>query len=377
MSTGQVTNHVEMIPFLQIRPNLLLYYQLPETSFRRSKLKNLLNRKQGQQPHHGNISNLKDSKTYSGQMTKGSVKRLRKAINTLVAIADYKEATNFKTGKKYRFKTNFITLTLPTPQANRTDKQIKKEVLDVWLKSAKRRFKLKSYVWRAEKQKNGNLHFHITTDTYIPFDQLRDSWNDRLERLNFITEFESKHGHRHPNSTDVHATYKVKDLASYMVKYMTKDNDDGLQVDGKLWDCSENLKAKIRCEKIVDSQTFEWLESIREKYPNQLKKMDQCALLWLTEKQFNQHVTGEYNEMYNTWKDQIKNYVKPSIQRRKELTKPKQRQPLKRTTQQLTLNLPRYSIITTNTTNDNKSSNSQKRKRTGVPPEPPPCNSTG
>lgn len=339
MGTTQKAGYVEMIPYLQIRPNLLLYYQLPETCFRRKKLSNLLNRKTGDTPENSNLSNLKDAKTYSGQMTDGSIKRLRKAINTLAAIATEKEAQNFKTGKYFKFKLNFITLTLPAEQGDISDKEIKKQVLDVWLKMARRRFKLKNYIWRAEKQKNGNIHFHITSDCYIPFDQLRDTWNDRLERLGFISKFESKHGHRNPNSTDVHATYKIKDLANYLVKYMTKEGSEYQVINGKLWDCSENLKTKLRCETVVDSDTFEWLETIREKYPDQLKKMDQCSLLWLNSSQFKKHVTGQFLGMYNEWIERIRNYVKPSIKRKKLLQQPNNRQPLKRLNPQLELNL--------------------------------------
>jgi len=138
---------------------------------------------------------------YEGLLNLSSIKRLKRAIDLIIAISKEKEATNFKTGQLFKFKVNFITLTLPAMQGSITDKEIKRECLDVWLKSAKRVFKLNSYVWRAERQKNGNLHFHLITDCYMPFDQLRDSWNNRLERLGFITAFEKSHGHRHPNQS--------------------------------------------------------------------------------------------------------------------------------------------------------------------------------
>ena len=272
-------------------------------------------------------------------MTDGSIKRLRKAINTLCAIAKPKEALNFKTGKYFKFRLNFITLTLPCPQGEVSDKELKKQVLDVWLKAAKRRFKLKSYIWKAERQKNGNLHFHITSDCYIPWDQLRDTWNARLERLGYISTFEKKHGHRNPNSTDVHATYKIRNLANYLVKYMTKEGQPGEEIEGKVWDCSENLKLKDRCEMVVDNQVFNWLESVREKYPDQLKKMDQCSLLWLKEDQFEKELVGEFLDAYNKWKERIRNYVKPKPERKMKLPEDKSRKMYKQVGDQLTINL--------------------------------------
>lgn len=316
---------VEMIPYMQIRPNLILTYELPESPFRRTKLEKLAERKGTSTGEESPLQNLKGKAAYSGDMTESSIKRLRKVVNTLYAIAENKQAVNFKTGKYFTFKLNFITLTLPSPQGKVTDKELKKEVLDVWIKAAKRKFKLRSYVWKAERQKNGNLHFHLTTDTYIPFDQLRDSWNQRLERLGFISEFERKHGHRNPNSTDVHATYKVKNLAGYLVKYMTKKNGEGDIIEGKVWDCSENLKQKERCEFVIDSEIAEWLEAVRRLYPEQIKKMDNCTLCWLRENEFQEVLIGVFRIEYNKYLDRIRNFV-----RTPRLKKKVDRQPVKR-----------------------------------------------
>lgn len=247
------------------------------------------------------------SQAYDGFLNFNSIKRLKRAIELLIAIAKNKEAVNFKTNTTFKFKVNFVTLTLPAPQGNITDKQLKKEVLDVWFKAAKRRFDLKSYVWRAERQKNGNLHFHIISDCYMKFDTLRDSWNDRLEKLGFITAFEKTHGHRHPNSTDVHSIKKVRDLAAYMVKYMCKLNKKEQRIEGKVWDCSTNLKKKGNLEFVIDSDTGQMIDDAIELHKCKFKKTDNCTLVFYSEQQFEKAITGVYRKHFEEWLNTIRN----------------------------------------------------------------------
>lgn len=287
---------ITVIPVVQIRPSMLLIYNRVEGFIRSS--------------NHSNFTPLHDiteEKTYAGQLNQNSIKRLKRAITLLVAISRDKTATNFKQNKDFKFKLNFITLTLPGPQGNRSDKQIKKEVLDVWFKAAKRLFRLTNYVWRAERQKNKNIHFHIISDVYVPYDQLRDSWNQRLNRMQFIDEFEAKHGHRHPNSTDVHAIKSVKDLAKYMVKYMTKREQQGDVIEGKVWDCSSNLKTKKFVEFVIDSSTEQMIEDAINVHAAKFSIKEQCSFVYLDGKLFDKVVTGRYAAAYSEWIQNIRN----------------------------------------------------------------------
>ena len=88
---------------------------------------------------------------YSGSICEHSRKRLRKSINLLVAQSEWKTAVHFKSNSTFKFKVNFVTLTLPAPQGDVSDKYLKTKCLDPWIKTMRRRHKLKSYVWRAER----------------------------------------------------------------------------------------------------------------------------------------------------------------------------------------------------------------------------------
>lgn len=200
--------------------------------------------------------------TYTGKISNYSRKRLKRAIELIVAIARDKESKAFKTGKTYNFKLNFITFTLPAPQGANTDKEIKR-YLDNWIKRAKRKHKLRSYVWRAEVQGNGNIHFHMITDTYIRWDHIRNDWNSCLQPSGLIDAFKTKHGHSNPNSTDVHAIKNIKNLSAYFVKYMSKDHKEGeRKLEGKIWDCSKNLKTKENVNYEVGARELEVFQRV-------------------------------------------------------------------------------------------------------------------
>jgi hypothetical protein len=175
------------------------------------------------------------------------MKRLRNAILLMIDQAEEKTAINFKTKKPFTYKIAFVTLTLPASQGDISDRDIHKKCFELWVKRMKRRFGLRSYIWRRERQKNGNIHYHIIIDVWIDHANIRSHWNACIEKLGFVSRFHKKHSHADPNSTDVHSIRKVKNLAAYMVKYLTKQAKQDQKIEGKLWDCSPNLKTKERC----------------------------------------------------------------------------------------------------------------------------------
>jgi hypothetical protein len=104
----------------------------------------------------------------------------------------------------------------------------------------KRKWGLTNYIWRAEKQKNGNIHFHILSDKFIPYTELRESWNRIVEKLGYVTRFRDKNGMKKPNSTDIHSLNKVKNISNYILKYMVK-NENSICNDGRIWATSTTL----------------------------------------------------------------------------------------------------------------------------------------
>lgn len=191
--------------------------------------------------------------TYQGEITEHSRRRLSKAIQLLADITEPHYVYNEITNKRQKFLLAFWTLTLSAPQYFISDSQIKKQLLEPFLRKMRAKG-LKNYIWKAELQQNGNIHFHLLTDFFMEYYRIRDMWNNCQSQLGFISDFERRHGHRDPNSTDVKAVNNIKNLAAYLSKYMLKPTKKSqqqklapvidLQRKGKVWDCSLNLKLK-------------------------------------------------------------------------------------------------------------------------------------
>ena len=225
----------------------------------------------------------------------------------LAACAKWKDAIDFKSGNKYRFKLNFITLTLPAEQGNLTDYQVKSKILDPFLKRCTRKFGLTSYVWRAEYQENGNIHFHLMTDCFIHYKSIRHNWNECCARYGLIDKFEKIHGHRNPNSTDVHAVRKPWELARYIAKYMTKMKEDEKPMKGRCWSASRN----IMTAKFLKFEMTKELEGIWEKasrlFPEDRIDQDFSSYIFLSA--FSQKVLlpVELRAQLEQWKENVLN----------------------------------------------------------------------
>lgn len=210
-------------------------------------------------------------------------KRIRKAINWLTFLSSKRRIKRGAGKFLPNFQISFITLTLPSKQMH-SHKEIKSKCLNHFLVIAREKWGVKNYVWKAEIQVNGNIHFHITTDQYIPYMAIRREWNNCVSKLGYVSryrdtfknmsfqeyqearrlggetdvnkirkayQFGKRSDWSNPNSTDVHSVKHVKKLAAYMAKYLTKpvaqEGATGLLADsasslsGRLWYCSQSL----------------------------------------------------------------------------------------------------------------------------------------
>ena len=168
-------------------------------------------RRKSDKPFNPYLRNL------SNNFSKRSYKRLKLAIDTLIDTAKFKTVFVSSTQKYFRYKVNFITLTLPSLQIH-SDDFIVKQILTPFLHAWRNRRPGLLYVWKAETQDNGNIHFHITSNSFYHYKKLREHWNRYLNRLGYVDRATTKN----PNSTDVHSVSKIKNLSSYLASYLTK-----------------------------------------------------------------------------------------------------------------------------------------------------------
>jgi hypothetical protein len=222
-----------------------------------------------------NEQNLKENQ-HEGSLSRKATRRLTNAVNWLVASAKKQYVYDKSSNKRYSFKVNFVTLTLPSIDHGITDHQFKSVLLHNFINTCRYKFNMKNFIWKVEAQENGNIHAHFTTDTFIHWKDLRRVWNRILIKHGAMKDYTDKHKNMSfdeycttynydntrdinslkkaydygtstnwsdPNSTDIHAVWAVKDLAAYLAKYMGKAEDDRRTIQGRLWGCSYNLSA--------------------------------------------------------------------------------------------------------------------------------------
>jgi hypothetical protein len=177
---------------------------------------------------------------YSGLFSIGAKKRIGRAIDLLIQIAKPTYGLNEVTGRKQKHTLSFITLTIHNARllTAKTGYDLVMKHFLQWLRRTK---KATSYVWKAEFQNNGQLHYHITTPAWIHYQEIKDKWNNLLRSAGLLDTYQEKFGHWNANSTDIHEVRNIDNLAGYLKKEFCKQIQNQ-QTEGKLWDCSINLK---------------------------------------------------------------------------------------------------------------------------------------
>jgi len=238
----------------------------------------------------------------SDQFSKTSQKKLKNYIDWFVEQSKMKRVTNLKTKKDKFYKLNLITLTLPFEQFH-SDQEIKNKLLNQFLVEAKKRWFMHNYIWRAEKQKNGNIHFHIVSDVFVPWQECRQVWNRICDKLDLVKMYTArmkerfelgfnvtpeelekysihvlksryksgkKTGWSDPNSVDVHSLYNINNVGAYLTKYLTKKEEINLEqfvatagAPSEIVDLLEKQKAEYLSKKSVTGRNWFVSDNIR------------------------------------------------------------------------------------------------------------------
>jgi hypothetical protein len=298
----------------------------------------------------------------SGVMTKSAKRRVKKYLdlwfNSIFAVT--RAAKNPR--RSYARFLTFVTLTLPSEQAH-DDKFIKRNILTPFLATLQRLYNVNEYLWKAELQNNGNIHFHVLIDQYIHWAELRSRWNYTLQPYGYISNYTEKrlleapleidfltklprhdtinciHAHinsltnslinrseisdsqkacierfsgylrkikenlnvqdiinriqsdwqsgfQNPNSTDIHAPHKIRNLCAYVTKYVCKKetkritrpaacgspSNEIATIQGRVWGCSDGLRTLTNFLTTECPRTKQFLTYCRSK--NLLRHFD-------------------------------------------------------------------------------------------------------
>ena len=224
------------------------------------------------------------SETYSGRVTIGMRRNLSRCLDLLLSSAKLKYVIEPSTGRRFTFRINFVTLTLSDPTTELTDKFIKKHLLDPFLRRMVYRHRLVSFVWKAERQKNGALHFHIVTDTWLPFKSVQDNWNDIQNKHGLLDAYRAKYKRESPHSTEVKAVHRNKEAKAYLAKYLGKAGDEKAKISGRLWGASFNLKRAKYPVTEIDTATSNMIDAYCRKNPDTLLAKDYFSFIKMPDK---------------------------------------------------------------------------------------------
>lgn len=252
---------------IQVRNKCIVHWFQPEYDGSKARFKRTYLHK-----------NFKESKTYTGMITSGTVKRIRTAVDLLLQISKARKVTNPYNKKVITHRLSFITLTIPDTNTNYTPSQGHKKLLKPFLRYMREKELMNTYVWKAEFQERGQLHYHITTPSVIDLRLIRKYWNGLLIKNNMLNEFYEKYNHYDPNSTDIHQVHKLQDIQSYLIKYLTKGTQNQTVTTGKIWDCSENLKGKKHISFEMNKHNMIQVLKHADTGKLQVKELEHCAI---------------------------------------------------------------------------------------------------
>ena len=283
---------IDLPPFLII-PSLTLHSDELYTYGRIEWIRDI------RKSHKNSLNNLKNNQT-KGNLSHKSKLKVERAFKLMLCHASKKVAYNYKTKSKFKFKLNFITLTLPSEQSE-TDIEFKHEYLNHFLTIAKKKWSLKNYIWKAEKQANGNIHIHIVSDVFIPWLELRNTWNRILSKHNYIDNFSRKWKHECPNSTDIHAISDYNESMEYMNKYLKKDSK-GSTIKGNIWRCSTTLSNNQGAKAEISMELNNELERLRHKKDVKIINGDYFSGMYFDNSIIKQK---DFPYLYKLWSDYV------------------------------------------------------------------------
>jgi uncharacterized protein YfkK (UPF0435 family) len=295
-------NQYQFIPTFSLTPNKIVSFN---TVFRYSdRLKEYQHISKTRQSNYTIIDGklIKETikrSSHNLKISDNAYRTLQNKINWLYYLATPKKVKTYHNALIFNFKINFITLTLPSKQLKCTS-ETTNELLNQFITEIRAKFNVVNYVWRLEFQKNGNVHYHIVTDTYIDFFHLRSIWNRIIAKHGYIKAYQDKMNgltlldyHKlynynnkvtfkenslryakgvqcqwtKPPTVDVKSVISNKAISSYISKYFSKDNNNNIimnELDNdsntknmRLWFCSRSLSKLKTVSEYTEAYKFD------------------------------------------------------------------------------------------------------------------------
>lgn len=289
-----------------IQPTYISKYVRKRKSSRYATLKT--NNPYGDNQKTKKQQNLNKGFKQNINLSKTSIKKIINACQWLEFIAKRKTYKT-KNGKTIKYKIQFITLTLSSKQIH-TDGEIVKECLGNFLNECRNNYEMNNYIWRAERQKNGNIHFHIITDCGLNYWRLLRIWNRAQNKLGYIDRFKEENPNsEYANSVDTKKIFNTGKVERYVTKYLTKPSIKDTE-ESKI----ENEFKKLNCRNYSMSYSLSRFKEFRKEVNELANLTYQHARLVSKEvnKEFCSYIPIDINRIAGLWKfitNEIKRYL--------------------------------------------------------------------
>lgn len=208
-------------------------------------------------------NNSNNNQFYTGYSNNKNISKIQKSCNIVYHLSPCRVVYNPILDKKINFQNSFITLTLSAKQEI-SDREITANLLQPFLRHYRQTNEMHHYVWKAERQSCGNIHYHIISDAFITISNLQNYWNKLQSKYDFIDRFAERYDHRKPNSIDVMQIKNRSTMAKYISKYMSKQSDQ--RINGKIWDCSESVSSFRPLVFEINNHNYQLLNHIINTY---------------------------------------------------------------------------------------------------------------
>jgi len=180
----------------------------------------------------------------NGYMSKATKAKVKTLVDTMIFLRQLPEAGRQTLNERLGYTQQacyltFVTLTLPAAQlcdeaGEPDDKRAKDQLLRPMLERLKYTFGVRAFVWVAEPQENGNIHFHLLIDKYIDNTKHADdeaksqvltkAWNEILARHGYVERYREAQLQRHADGFAYETTQRrrVEELNPATGKYETR-----------------------------------------------------------------------------------------------------------------------------------------------------------
>lgn len=184
-----------------------------------------------------NINSLKNLEKgtagqWNGYMSPATRRKVKGIVENFLTAIQVSTSMQFpKSFPSPGIYPTFLTLTLPCVQ-HHCDNDIKKdcfirfmEYLRGTKENGRSGWGVVNYLWVAETQKNGNIHFHVILDKALPAQRLNEIWNRFIDRLGYVDRFRNTQNYIYQDGFFVRKSmleYRLKERKEYCRKNKIK-----------------------------------------------------------------------------------------------------------------------------------------------------------